>query len=214
MQMRRREAGQGGGWGCGPDPLAATVPCALFIVDLSQWRGAHSLWPCSVNIQDSGCSGGSPGALYLNDIILYIDIYIISYILLLLLLLLLLYILSWPKVIIQTILWISNDCVGFSDASGSSTSTSISSRLNRDMAEKGIIARDCLQPEPLCPLTPTPRKRAACLAAVGSGQRAEGIWRETITGNNPFLFLVAVHVLQGVKAEVPFPPIPSQPWLR
>ena len=36
MQMRRREAGQGGGWGCGPEQLAATVPCALFTVDVSQ----------------------------------------------------------------------------------------------------------------------------------------------------------------------------------
>ena len=50
MQMRRREAGQGGGWGCGPEQLAATVPCALFTVDVPQWRGAHSLYPCSVNI--------------------------------------------------------------------------------------------------------------------------------------------------------------------
>jgi hypothetical protein len=32
----RREAGQGGGWGCGPEQLAATVPCALFTVDRSQ----------------------------------------------------------------------------------------------------------------------------------------------------------------------------------
>ena len=72
------ETGQGGGWWCGPEQLAATVPWALFTVDVSQWRGAHSLWPCSVNIlEHSGCSGGSPGALYLNNIILYIDIYII-----------------------------------------------------------------------------------------------------------------------------------------
>ena len=58
--------------------LAAAVPCALFTVDVSQWRGAHSLWPCSVNIvEHSGCSGGSPGALYLNNVILHIDIYIV-----------------------------------------------------------------------------------------------------------------------------------------
>ena len=70
MQMRRREVGQGGWWGCGPEQLAAKVPCALFTVDVSQWLGAHSLWPCSVNIVDhSGCSGGCPGALYLNNII-------------------------------------------------------------------------------------------------------------------------------------------------
>ena len=65
--------GQGKGRGCCPEQLAATVPCALFTVDASQWRGAHSLWPYSVNIlEHSGCSGG-PGALYLNNIILYID---------------------------------------------------------------------------------------------------------------------------------------------
>jgi hypothetical protein len=37
MQMSRREVGQGGGKGCGPEQLAATVPCALFTVDVSQW---------------------------------------------------------------------------------------------------------------------------------------------------------------------------------
>ena len=47
-------------------------------VDVSQWRGVNSFWPCSVNIlEHSGCSSGSPGAPYLNNIILYIDIYII-----------------------------------------------------------------------------------------------------------------------------------------
>ena len=43
MQMRRREAGQGGVCGCGPEQLSATVPSALFTGDISQWRGAHSL---------------------------------------------------------------------------------------------------------------------------------------------------------------------------
>ena len=76
MQMRRREVGQG--WGFGPEKLVATVPWALVTVDVSQWRGVHSLWQCSVNILEHyGCSGGSPEALYLNNIILYIDIYII-----------------------------------------------------------------------------------------------------------------------------------------
>ena len=28
------EAGRGGRWGCGPEQFAATVPCALFAVDL------------------------------------------------------------------------------------------------------------------------------------------------------------------------------------
>ena len=47
-------------------------------MDVSQWRGAHSIWPCFINIlEHSECSGGSPGALYLNNIILYIDIYVL-----------------------------------------------------------------------------------------------------------------------------------------
>ena len=60
-------AGQGGGWGCGPEQLAATVPCALFTVEVSQ--------PLAVFCKYSRIHG-SPGALYLNNII-YIDIYII-----------------------------------------------------------------------------------------------------------------------------------------
>ena len=53
-----------------------------------------------------------------------------------------------------------------------------------------------------------------CLAAVvlssggASLQRAAGFRRETIPGNNPFLLHVAVHVLQGVRAKVPFPQFP------
>ena len=50
----------------------------MFTVDVSQWRGAHSFWPCSVNIlEHSGGSSGSPGALYLNNIISCIDILIL-----------------------------------------------------------------------------------------------------------------------------------------
>ena len=76
------EVGQGGGWGCGPEQLGATVPCTRVSLDVSQWRGAHSFWPCFVNIlEHSGCSGGSPEAPYLNNVILYIDIYIIQHIL-------------------------------------------------------------------------------------------------------------------------------------
>ena len=42
----------------------------MFTVGVSQWRGAHSVWPYFVNIlEHSECSGGSPGALYLNNII-------------------------------------------------------------------------------------------------------------------------------------------------
>ena len=51
--------------------------------------------------------------------------------------------------------------------------------------------------------------RRRCLVAVvpgGGGQRAAGLQWETIAANNPFLLHVVVHVLQGVKAKVPFPP--------
>ena len=77
---RRREAGQGGRWGCGPEQLAATVPCALFTADVSQWRGAHSVF-CDI-LEHSGCTGGFPEALYLKlyIFILYIDIYHIIYV--------------------------------------------------------------------------------------------------------------------------------------
>ena len=52
---------------------AAMVPsCALFTVDVPQWRGAHSLLPGSVNILEHSVS---PGTLYLNNIIRYMDIY-------------------------------------------------------------------------------------------------------------------------------------------
>ncbi|CAL8354677.1 unnamed protein product [Boreogadus saida] len=177
---------------------------------------------------------------------------------------------------------------------------------NRYMEEKGIVASDCLPPEPRCPLTRHHRlgggqrasrrwchaavvphgggaSRRWCLAAVvpggaGAWRRwclaalvpgGAGAWRvaavvprgggaswrwclaavvphgagasrrwclaavvpsgggaswrqavgrglrlETIAGINPFLLVVAVHVFQGVKVKVPFPPIPSQPWLR
>ena len=58
------EAGQGDGWGCGPEQLAGMVPCAS-VYSVSQWRGSHSFWPCCVNILGhSGCSGGSQGPRY------------------------------------------------------------------------------------------------------------------------------------------------------
>ena len=67
------------------------------------------------------------------------------------------------------------------------------------MGEKGIVARNCLPPEP--------RQRAVLVLRGGgaSRQRAAGLRRETIAGNNPFLLHVVVHVLQGDKAKVPFP---------
>ena len=63
MQMRRREAGQGGGWGCGREQLEATVPCALFTVDVCNGE-AHTAFSRVLSR-----THGSPGALYLNIII-------------------------------------------------------------------------------------------------------------------------------------------------
>ena len=72
--------GQGRGWGCGValSSLSPQYRALVFTVDVSQWWGAHSVWPCFVNILEHKCSGGSPGALYLNNIIIYkLDIYIL-----------------------------------------------------------------------------------------------------------------------------------------
>ena len=62
--------GGGGGARSSLRPQYGTmVTCAVFTVDVSQWRDAHSFWPCSVNILElSGGCGRSPGALYLNNI--------------------------------------------------------------------------------------------------------------------------------------------------
>ena len=71
---------------------------------------------------------GSPGALYLNNIILYIDIYIISYIF---------------SHILSRRYWESQTTAhGFSDVPGSSTSTSMWSRLNRDNESRCRNTRD------------------------------------------------------------------------
>ena len=42
-RLAHLEVGPGGGWGCGPEQPAATVPWLVFTVDVSQWRGAHSV---------------------------------------------------------------------------------------------------------------------------------------------------------------------------
>ena len=60
---------QAEGRGVALSSLQPRYHALVFTVDVSQWRGAHSFWPCSVNIlEHSGCSGESPGALYLNNI--------------------------------------------------------------------------------------------------------------------------------------------------
>ena len=50
----------------------------VFTVDVLHWLGSYhpeahtAFWPCYVNILEHfGCSSGSPGALYLNNIMLY-----------------------------------------------------------------------------------------------------------------------------------------------
>ena len=66
--------------------------------------------------------------------------------------------------------------------------------MNRDMEEKGIVAGQRLGTS------------ASCSAeAVVPRQREAGLKQETFAANNPFLLHVVVHVLEGVKAKVPFP---------
>ena len=55
-------------------------------------------------------------------------------------------------------------------------------------------------------LLPLPSPPAAGSAeAVVPWQREAGLKQETNEGNNPFRLHLVVHVLQGVKAKVPFP---------
>ena len=84
-----------------------------------------------------------------------------------------------------------------------------------------IVDRDCLLLEPRCPL---PRHRLLgsgqratgsgqrawrwCLAAVvlrGGGQRAAGLQRETITGNNPFSSMWWFIYFRETKPKLFFP---------
>ena len=44
-------AGQGGGWGCGPEQLVAPEPWLEFTLDVSHWQGAHSVWPYSTTLR-------------------------------------------------------------------------------------------------------------------------------------------------------------------
>ena len=64
MQMKRSEAGQGGGWGCGPEQLAATVPYAYGGCIAMARRTQPLAVFCKYSI-----THGSPGALCLNIII-------------------------------------------------------------------------------------------------------------------------------------------------
>ena len=77
MQMRRKEAGPVEAGGVALSSLLPLYHALVFTVDGLQWLrfiissgGAHSFWPCSVNIlEHSGCSDSSTGALYLNNIL-------------------------------------------------------------------------------------------------------------------------------------------------
>jgi hypothetical protein len=65
------------------------------------------------------------------------------------------------------------------------------------MEEKGIVAGQRLPPPPAAPRR----------WSLGSGPLAtgSGLKRETFAANKPFHLHVVVHVLEGVKAKVPFP---------
>ena len=69
------EVGQGGGWGCGHEQLAATVPCtSVYSGCITMVRRTKLL---AVFCKYSRTQ--SKYTLYLNNIILYIDIYILYY---------------------------------------------------------------------------------------------------------------------------------------
>ena len=82
------------------------------------------------------------------------------------------------------------------------------------MEEKGIVDHDFLPSEPRRLGSGQRLDTTASCSGQGRGGGASeaGLKRETISGNNPFLLHVLVHVLQGVK-DVLLPPIPSQKWL-
>ena len=67
------------------------------------------------------------------------------------------------------------------------------------MEEKGIVAGQRLGTSASC--------SAGWGWSLGSGPLAagSGLRRETFAANNPFRLHVVVHVLEGVKAKVPFP---------
>ena len=67
---------------------------------------------------------------------------------------------------------------------------SLKSRLNRDMEDKGIVARDCLPTELRCLLPTAP---------------PAGLRRETIPGNNLFLLHVMVQSVLQIDVEVEEP---------
>ena len=96
----------------------------LLNLDINWFGKTHILSSHLIFIRLSGVGSRGEelkqGAPDFPNIILYIAIYIIIHI-----------ITAKSCVRLQTISWISNDCVGFSDVSGSSTSTTIWSRLYR-----------------------------------------------------------------------------------
>ena len=158
----------------------------VFTVDLSQWRGAHSFWPCIVNIlEHSKCSGASPGTLYLNNIVLYIDIYIV-------------YIIAPPNYIMNLKrlcrvlrrLWFFHN---------------LQYKLNRDTSAASVVVLCNSSWQRVIYIGSGQRAPTPPGKHWGSGQRAAVLRWETITGNNPFILHVGVQSgLQGVKAKVPF----------
>ena len=64
--------------------------------------------------------------------------------------------------------------------------------MNRDMEEKGIVARDCLTLEAPTSRGTTAVRPAAHFEVVVPRKRAVGLRWETIAGNNPLLLHVVV----------------------
>ena len=130
-------------------------------------------------------SGRSAGALYLNNIILYIDINIIEHIE---------YIITAKSIVRSRRYYESqNDCIGFSDVSGSSPSTSI---LPAIVSCQSTAAS-----------APLPEQWTAC--------SAEAAWRwcQRVVPTIPFSSISLFMYFRKSKQKF-LPPLPSKPWLR
>ena len=69
--------------------------------------------------------------------------------------------------------------------------------MNRDMEEKGIVARDCLPPEPRCPPPRGTTTAKHQRPAAGSGQQAAGSGQRAVQSQ------IDVEVEEPEKSENP-----------
>ena len=166
---------------------------ALFTVDESQWWGTHNVWPCFVNILEH--SGGSPGALYLNNIILYRHQYTVYY--------------HGQKLCVP-----QEDNESQTTASDSTTSLDLplshQSEVQTELWHGGLVARDCLPLYTVCSGAPWWRRSTV---AVVPRQRTVG--SVALAGDNPGKQSLSppcrVSIwTSGSQSQSSSPPIPSQ----